>query len=141
MKQGWNPGLGLATLRIVLGVIFLAHGWPKLAGGIDGTAAVLGSLSVPMPTIFAWALALLETCGGALLLVGYGVVPASILLAFHMTVGIFLVHLPNGFYVIGPGNGGIEFNLLLVAGLLTMIFVGPGHGTLQSRLQKDITVA
>jgi len=141
MKQGWNPGLGLALLRIVLGVIFLAHGWPKLAGGIDGTASMLAGLSVPLPVVSAWGLTLLEVVGGALLLVGYLVVPVSILLAVHMTAGIFLVHLPNGFYVIGGGTGGFEFNLLLVAGLLTMIFVGPGHGTLQSRFQRDITVA
>ena len=58
-----------------------------------------------------------------------------------MTAGIFLIHLQNGFYVIGPGQGGVEFNLLLIAALLTVLFAGPGFGTLQSRLQRDITVS
>lgn len=141
MKEGWNPGLGLAVLRIVLGIIFIAHGWPKLTGGIEETATLLTALSVPVPEVMAWAIAVLEVGGGAFLLVGYLVVPAALLLAVHMTLGIFLVHLSNGFYVVGPGSGGLEFNLLLVAGLLAMVLVGPGHGTLQSRFQKDITLA
>jgi len=141
LSYGANPGLGLAILRIVIGVIFVAHGWPKLSGGVPGTAEFLGSLDVPLPLATAWALAILETAGGVLLLVGYLVAPAAALLAVHMTVGIFLVHLPNGFFVVGPGQGGVEFNLLLVAGLLTLIFVGSGHWTLKSRFQKDITVA
>jgi len=138
---GANPGLGLAILRIVIGVIFVAHGWPKLSGGVAGTAEFLGSLAVPFPLMVAWFLAILETVGGLLLVVGYLVVPVAALLAAHMTAGIFLVHLPNGFFVVGSGQNGIEFNLLLVAGLLTLMFVGSGHWTLKSRFQKDITVA
>lgn len=136
-----NPGLGLAILRIVLGVIFLMHGWPKLAGGIDATAGFLGSLGLPFPLLAAWGLALLEAVGGLLLIIGYLVAPVAVLLTLHMTAGIFLVHLANGFYVVGPGQGGIEFNLLLISALLTVLFAGPGFGTLKSRLQRDITVS
>ena len=139
MLGALNPGLGLAVLRVVLGVIFLMHGWPKLAGGIGETAGFLGSLGVPLPIVAAWALALLETVGGLLLIVGYLVTPVAVLLTLHMTAGIFLVHLPNGFFVIGPGQNGVEFNLLLISALLTVLFAGPGFGTLQSRFQKDIT--
>ncbi len=73
-------------------------------------------------------------------MVGFLVVPIAALLGVHMLTGIFLVHLPNGFYVIGPGSGGYELNLLLIAGLLTLILAGSGIATLQSRLQRDITV-
>jgi putative oxidoreductase len=141
MNRGLNPGLGLALLRIVLGVIFIAHGWPKIAGGAEGTAAFFANLGIPAPTLAAWAIALLETGGGLLLIVGFLVVPIAALLALHMLTGIFLVHIPNGFYVIGPGSGGYEFNLLLAAALLTLIFVGSGNWTLQDRLKKDIVTA
>jgi len=133
MTRGFNPGLGLAFLRVVVGIIFAAHGVPKLAGGIEATATFFGSLGIPAPTFAAWAIAVLETAGGLLLVVGFLVVPVALLLVIHMTVGIFLVHLPNGFYVIGSGQEGIEFNLLLIAALVALVFAGPGAGALDAR--------
>lgn len=141
MNGGLNPGLGLAILRIVLGVIFIAHGWPKF-GSMEATADFIGSVGVPAPAFAAWAIALLETIGGALLILGLFVTPVAALLAVHMVMGIFLVHLPNGFYVISPGSGGYEFNLILSASLLALIFVGAGNWALQDRLRsKDVLTA
>lgn len=133
MKNGMNPELGLAILRIVLGVIFIAHGLPKLTGGIEGTAGFFGQLGIPVPLIAAWFIALLETLGGLMLVVGFFVTPVSLLLAAHMLTGIILVHAANGFYVIGPGQGGIEFNLLLAVCALAMVFCGPGLAALDNR--------
>jgi len=138
MNRGLNPGLGLAILRIVLGVTFVAHGWPKLFGGMAETAGAFASLGIPIPTLAAWAIALLETFGGALLIVGLLVTPVAGLLILHVLAGIFLVEGHHGFYVIGPGTGGYEFNLLLAASLAALIFVGAGRWTLQARMQKDI---
>ena len=140
MLGGRNPGLGLFILRVVIGLIFVMHGWPKLAGGIPDTATFLGSLGVPLAGVAAWGIALLETLGGACLIIGVFVTPVALLLAAHMLAGIFLVHLANGFYVVGPGQGGIEFNLLLVAGMLVLLLAGSGIAALESRFQKDMHV-
>ena len=131
MRDGINPGAGLAILRVVLGVIFLAHGGSKLMGGMEGTIGMFGSLGIPLPTVSAWGIALLETVGGAALVVGFLVTPIAVLLAVHMIVGIFVVHLGNGFFVIGPGQNGIEFNLLLAAGLAALVLAGPGDLTVR----------
>lgn len=133
MKRGLNPELGLAILRVVLGVIFIAHGYPKIAGGVAGTGEFFGQLGIPLAGFFAWVVTLLEVFGGVALVIGFLVTPVSLLLSFHMLVGIVLVHAPNGFYVIGPGQGGIEFSLILIAGLLTLVLVGPGMAALDSR--------
>lgn len=133
MKNGMNPELGLTILRVVLGVIFIAHGLPKLTGGIEGTVQFFGAVGIPAPLVAAWFIALLETLGGLMLLVGFLVTPVSLLLALHMLTGIVLVHAPNGFYVIGPGQSGIEFNLLLVASLLVMVFCGAGLAAIDNR--------
>lgn len=133
MRRAPNPELGLAILRVVLGVIFVAHGAPKLFGGVGGTAEFLGSLGVPLSGLFAWGITLLEFFGGILLIVGFLVTPIALLLGVHMLTGIILVHAGNGFYVIGPGQGGVEFNLLLIAGLLALILAGPGLAALDSR--------
>ena len=133
MKNGMNPELGLTILRVVLGVIFIAHGLPKLTGGIEGTVQFLGAVGIPAPIVAAWFIALLETLGGLMLLVGFFVTPVSLLLVIEMMTGIVLVHAPNGFYVIGPGAGGVEFNLLLVASLLVMMFCGAGLAAIDNR--------
>jgi len=141
LNRSPNPGLGLGILRIVLGIVFVAHGWGKLFGGIGDTAGFLASLGIPLPTLAAWGVALLETGGGALLILGLFVTPAAGLLVLHMVTGIFLVHLPSGFFVIGPGSGGYEFNLVLSAALLALIMAGPGSWALQDRMQKDVLTA
>lgn len=139
--SGWNPGLGLALLRIVVGIVFIAHGWPKLAGGMEGTAGYFGSLGIPAAGLAAWFIALLETFGGALLAVGLFVTPLAALFIAHMVTGIFLAHLSYGFYVIGPGAGGYELNLLLAASALTLILAGGGRWALQDRFRKEIVEA
>ena len=133
MKEGMNPELGLTILRVVLGVIFIAHGFPNLTGGVQGTAEFFGSLGIPAPLLAAWFITVLESVGGLLLLVGFLVTPIASLLAVHMLVGIVLVHAKNGFYVVGPGTGGIEFNLLLIAGLFAMVLCGPGLAAIDGR--------
>ena len=134
MKNGMNPELGLAILRIVLGVIFIAHGWPKL-GDMAATADFLGGIGVPAPIVAAWAVTALELGGGLLLLVGFLVTPVALLLTAHMLTGIVLVHAARGFYVLGLGTGGIEFNLILAAAAMMLVFGGPGLAALDSRSQ------
>ena len=133
MEKGVNPELGLAILRVVLGVIFIAHGAPKLFGGMEGTAGFFATIGIPLPVVAAWTIALLEFVGGLALLAGFLVTPVALLLTVHMLAGIVLVHAKNGFYVIGPGSGGIEFNLLLVAAALMLVFGGPGMAAIDSR--------
>lgn len=133
MKNGMNPELGLTILRIVLGVIFIAHGIPKFTTGIEGTAQMFAGLGIPIPLAAAWLIALLETLGGIMLIVGVLVTPVALLLTAQMLTGIVLVHAANGFYVVGGGAGGVEFNLLLGAGLLAMVFCGPGLAAIDNR--------
>jgi len=134
MERGVNPDLGLAILRVVLGVIFIAHGAPSVFGGMEGTATFLASLGIPLPLLSAWAVRLLEFLGGMCLVVGFLVTPIALLLAVEMMTGMILVHAARGFYVIGAyANGGIEFNLLLVASLLALVFAGPGLAAIDSR--------
>jgi putative oxidoreductase len=133
MKRGVNPELGLAILRVVLGVIFVAQGAPKLFGGIEGTTGFFASLGIPLPLVAAWLIALLEFFGGIALILGFLVTPISLLLAVHMLVGVVLVHAPKGWYMLGPGQGGVEYNVLLMASLLMLVFGGPGLAAIDSR--------
>ncbi|MDX1624352.1 MAG: DoxX family protein [Gemmatimonadota bacterium] len=133
-RSAWS----LTVLRAVAGIIFVMHGYPKLFGGIGNTAGFFEGLGIPLPTIAAWGIAILETAGGLALILGFLVTPVAILLAIHMLAGILLVHLPNGFYVVGPGQGGVEFNLLLIASLLTLIALGPGAASIDESRGSEV---
>ncbi len=136
MKKPLNPRLGQMILRVVLGLIFVAHGGAKFLGGVGGTVEFFGSLGSPLPFVAAWVITLLEFVGGMFLIVGLFVVPTAILLAVHMLAGIILDQIPN-FFVIGPdAAGGYEFNLLLIAGLLSLLLGGPGLAAVDSRMQR-----
>jgi putative oxidoreductase len=134
MDRGVNPDLGLAIVRVVAGVIFIAHGAPSVFGGMETTAAFMDSLGLPLPGVAAWAISLLELLGGLSLIAGFLVTPVALLLAAYTMMGIVLVQAARGFYVVGPNaNGGVEFNLLLTASLLMLVFGGPGLAALDSR--------
>ncbi|KYH27513.1 DoxX [Halalkalicoccus paucihalophilus] len=127
---GWSP----LFIRIALGIVFLVAGIGKVfavgpkATGMAGFAGFLASLSVPMPTLFAWLVGLLELVGGLLLLVGLFTRYAAVLLAIDMLVATWLVHLPSGFAV---GNGGYEYTLVLALVSIALVFSGPGRLALE----------
>ena len=109
------------SLRVVLGIIFIYHGYQKLFGGLAGTGQFFASLGIPLASFFAVIVALVEFFGGIALLIGFLTRWASVLLGISMLVAFFLVHLKNGFLV---SNGGVEFVLALIAGLATLKILG-----------------
>jgi len=134
MSYGKHPETGQAILRAILGVIFVSHGAPKLLGGVGATVDFFGQIGIPLAGLAAWLVTLLEVFGGMGLVVGFLVTPLSVLFIIHMLMGILLVHMANGWYVIGPGQGGAEFNVLLIAGLLSVVLTGPGRPSLNEWL-------
>lgn len=115
----------LLLARIVLGVVFIAHGLQKfLEWGISGTAQSFGQMGVPLPGASAWLAALIETLGGVALLVGLALPVAGVLLALTMLGALFLAHLGQGFFSSG---GGFEYVLVLAAAALALGFNGGAY--------------
>jgi len=118
-----SPGWGVLPLRLVLGLVFVAHGAQKLFGfGLAGTAGFLGSLGVPLPTVAAAGLITVELLGGVALILGAWTRIVAALLAADMLVAIVTVHLRGGFFV----PDGVEFVLTLLGGCLTLVGLGAG---------------
>ena len=74
-----------------MGIIFLVHGWPKLnpnspMKGPAGFGGFLKQMGIPLPIFFGWAIALLETAGAVLLILGLGTRILAVLFAIDMLV-------------------------------------------------------
>lgn len=123
-----SASLGLLVLRVVVGLIFAAHGAQKIFEyTLPGTIGSFADMGVPLPEIAAPVVACIELIGGVLLALGLFVRPVGILLAIDMLVAIILVHLPAGLWV---GEGGYEFVAVLGVAALALAFTGAGRFSL-----------
>lgn len=90
-----NYEFGAFLLRVVLGIVFLAHGLAKFQGGIGNTAGWFASIGLPGG--LAYIVAIIELVGGIALILGIGTRIVSALLALIMVGAIFTVKLAAGF--------------------------------------------
>jgi len=129
MTSGSMQACGLTILRIVVGIVYLVHGYQKLFHmGIHGVAGFFGHAGIPLPLVAAVIVSLVEFVGGILLIAGIAVRIAAALNAVDMTVAILVVHLKHGF---GAQNGGFEYPLTLLAATLCLALAGGGMFSLK----------
>jgi putative oxidoreductase len=118
-----NPDLGLLILRVVLGIIMIYHGWPKLTN-LGGTIEGFAGMGIPVPALSATFAMVAEFFGGLLILAGVLTDVAGLLFAIDMLGAIIFVHAKNGFPV---DKGGFEWPLALLAMALAIALAGPGR--------------
>jgi putative oxidoreductase len=134
-------GLDTLPLRIGAGVIFTAHGAQKLFGwfggyGLEGTAGWMESIGLAPGTLMAALAGGAEFFGGLLLIAGFLVRPAAVVLAITMLVAIFTVHVQNGLFM---SNNGYEFGLALLVISMGLALRGAGSLSIDSLLQNKLT--
>src|SRR5215471_4042217 len=112
--------LGLLGLRIVLGLIFFTHGYPKLTRSAAAMQAVFAEHGLPAQLVYVAGV--LETFAGLLLILGLFTRPAALLLAVEMGVAIVKVHSGHGIMALRE----YEFPLALGTASLTLATVGAG---------------
>jgi putative oxidoreductase len=125
-------GFGLAVLRVIIGIVFLAHGLQKIFQfGVGGFAGNLEGQGVPLPLFFAVVVTLVEVLGGVALILGIFTRLVTVPLAIDMLVAMLMVHLPNGFFMM---NNGIELTLILLAASVALALAGSGEASLDKVL-------
>jgi putative oxidoreductase len=128
MLSGKSQSLGIAALRIVVGIVFLAHGYQKVFKfGFHGVEGMFGHMGIPLPAVAAIVVMLVEFVGGILLVTGLATRLPAALLAIDMLVAVLLVHAKNGFF----NPGGVEFPLTLLVACICLALSGGGAASLK----------
>ena len=138
--------LTLTVLRIVLGVVFFAHGAQKMLGwfGGYGFSGTMGFFTQKMgiPTPLAFLAIAAEFFGSLGLLFGLFTRIAALGVATDMIVAIFTVHLQNGLFMNWGGNQkgeGFEYHLLAIALAIAVVVKGAGALSLDRLLWRRLS--
>ena len=115
-------------MRAAIGVIFIVHGFGKF--GNPGFGGWISSMGIP--TEMQIPIALAELIPGILLLLGVLTRISASLISIVMLGAIFLVKGGTSL----TGDGGYEFDLILLAACLVVIVAGPGRVSLSYALKK-----
>jgi len=137
-----SDDVSLTILRLVLGVVFFAHGAQKMLGwfggyGFHGTMGFFTHMG--MPAAVAFLIICTEFFGGLGLIVGLLTRIAALGIGCEMIGAIFMVHLPNGFFMnwVGSQKGeGFEYHLLVIAVAATLLLRGAGAFSVDRALTK-----
>jgi putative oxidoreductase len=141
---GTTNDLTLTILRLVLGVVFFAHGAQKALGwfGGYGFSGTMGFFTQQMhiPAPFAFLAICAEFLGGIGLILGLVGRVAALGIACNMAIAICLIHRHFGLFANWAGTQkgeGYEFHLLVIAIALVIMIKGSGAVSVDRALSKS----
>ena len=125
----------LLIARILLALLFLTFGWGKLTD-FSKTVAYMAQTGVPLPSVAALVVIVIEFFGSIALILGVWTRPLAVLLAFYRLASAFIGHpywtLPD------PARYGnmINFykNVCIMGGFLLLYITGAGKYSIDARL-------
>ncbi|WP_024769752.1 DoxX family membrane protein [Aquimarina macrocephali] len=112
-------------LRLAVAIILLTHSIP---GMFDNGINNFGNLFLneigfsPFGVYIAWTIKLSHVVCAVLFILNKYLKWSSLITILILIAGIFLVHLQEGWYVVGDGRNGIEYNFLLICVLVTIMY-------------------
>ena len=118
-----RAAVALEALRITVAILILIHGVYRLAAGLVAPFGTwLDSLGFPFGYGWAMAVTLYELVGPLLMLARRWTSLAALGHVGILTLGLILVHLPAGWFVVGGGRNGMEYSVLLIVALLAIVW-------------------
>ena len=112
-------------LRLAVAIILFMH---SITGMFNNGINDFGNLYLnevgyaPYGVLIAWAIKLSHVACAFCLLFKKFIKPACFITIFILIMGIIMVHFKEGWFVVGGGRNGMEFNVLLIFVLVTIMF-------------------
>jgi putative oxidoreductase len=114
--------------RILIGFTFSLHGWQKFFGWFGG----MGGHALPIGSMLG-AAGLIETVGGAFIILGLFTQPVAFILSGEKAIGYFRTHAPQGFW---PLKNGGELAVFYAFYFLWLASSGAGPWSLDRLLRR-----
>ena len=131
MGRGGLEPYGALVLRVVLGVIYVAHAYLALVViGLAKFVAEQRAMHIPLPEIGVWYLIVAHGLGGILLVLGLLVRWAALANIPVIAGALWFVHLQHGFFIVG-NKFGYEYVLVVLGATVAQALLGPGAFTLK----------
>ena len=139
-----NDDAAITILRLVLGVVFFAHGAQKALGwfggyGFTGTMGFFTGM-MHIPAVFAFLAIAAEFLGGLGLILGLFTRVAAFGISSNMIVAVAMVHHQFGFFMNWTGGQkgeGYEYHLVLLAALVVLMIRGAGAASVDRGLSSS----
>ncbi|BFM44836.1 hypothetical protein CFS9_34770 [Flavobacterium sp. CFS9] len=116
---------GNLLLRTAVAIILLTH---SVFGMFNNGINDFGNLYLnqigfaPFGVFLAWSIKLSHVVAAFLLLINKYVKPAGFVTILILIMGIILVHFQEGWFVVGGGRNGAEYNFLLIIVLIVIMY-------------------
>lgn len=117
--------LGTFLLRIAVAIILLTH---SVFGMFNNGINDFGNLFLnqigfaPFGVFLAWSIKLSHVVAAILLISNKYIKAAGFVTIFILIMGIILVHFKEGWFVVGGGRNGVEYNFLLIIVLFAIMY-------------------
>jgi putative oxidoreductase len=109
----------LAFIRMALATLLFVHGIARmLADGVAPFGVFLESRGFPFGLGIAWFVTVFELVAAPVFAAGRWITPIALVFSAIYACGIWLVHAPAGWFVVGLGRNGAEYSVLIIACLL-----------------------
>lgn len=131
MGRGGLEPYGALVLRVVLGVVYIAHAYLALVVmGLAKAVEYQRAMHIPLPEIGVWYMIVAHGLGGILLLLGLLVRWAALANIPIVAGALWFVHLQQGFFIFGS-KFGYEYVLVVLGATIAQALLGAGAFTLK----------
>lgn len=114
------------VLRVTLAAVFFMHGIPSIFTGAVNNFGNLYLNEVgfaPIGLPLAWMIKLSHVACAVLLILNRYIRVAALITIPILVAGIIMIHAAEGWFVVGAGRNGVEFNVLLIGVLAYLAII------------------
>lgn len=119
----YHPRAGYHLLRISVALMMLLHGIAKIMNGVGGIEKMVAAHG--QPAWLAYGAYVGEVIAPLLVLAGFWVGPAALVMAMNMVAAIALAHAGQIFQLGSQGGWAIELQGLFLVGSLAVALMAP----------------